>query len=226
VGTAPGAVPARYLDLLNKLPDTPGRSLFAPDIAREIHGSPAADRLAAVYRAGGQPRGLKAALYLDYKTYLPDDILHLSDRISMAHSLEVRVPFVDHVLVEQAFPLPDRVKIGRGRPKHLLRQALADRLPRAHFQAPKRGFVGPTALWLRHELRDLVLDELSPARLGRLGFFDPATVDGFVRDHMSRRHNRESVLWALLSFSIWHRIYREAGGVARPAAGRSVSVVP
>jgi asparagine synthase (glutamine-hydrolysing) len=207
--TAPGAAPARYFDMLNKLPDANGRSLFSSDIVKEIRGSPAAERLAKAYHAGGSPRGLKAALYLDYKTYLPDDILHVSDRISMAHSLEVRVPFVDHVLVEHAFPLPDATKIGRGNSKHLLRRALEPRLPVAHLRAPKRGFVGPTAMWLRNELRELALDELSPARIGRLGFFDPTVVNGFLKDHMTHRHNRESVLWALLEFSVWHRVYCE-----------------
>ena len=206
--TRPGSVAARYMDMVNRLPN--GEALFAPDVARQIDGSPAAARLAELYHEGGEPHGIRAALYLDYKTYLPDDILHLSDRISMAHSLEVRVPFVDHVLVEHAFPLPDATRIGpRAKPKHLLRKALASRLPREHFSAPKRGFVGPTALWLRNELKDLLLDELSAARLGRLGYFDTDVVDGMLRDHMSGRQNREAPLWALLSFSIWHRVFRE-----------------
>lgn len=221
VRTSPGSVPQRYFDMLDKLPDMTGQSLFAPDIAGAIHGSPAAEHLATQFRAGGQPHGLKAALYLDYKTYLPDDILHLSDRIAMAHSLEVRVPFVDHVLVEKAFPLPDRQKIGRGRAKQLLRKAIADRLPTAHMTAKKRGFVGPTAMWLRNELRDMVRDELSPARIGRLGFFDTGFISRMVDDHMTGRHNRESVLWALLSFSVWHRVSVEGRSHVRattPAA--------
>jgi asparagine synthase (glutamine-hydrolysing) len=136
----------------------------------------------------------------------------------MAHSLEVRVPFVDHVLVERAFPLPDRVKAPGGRAKKLLRNALVDRLPQAHFRAPKRGFVGPTAVWLRNELRETVTDELSASRLDRLGFFDSAAVEGLLRDHLGGHHNRESALWALLSFSIWHRIYCEQPGAVAPSA--------
>ena len=208
VATQPGSVPQRYLALLNKLPGE-GASIFRPDLARELGESAAAARLEALYREGGSPAGIRAGLYLDYQTYLPDDLLHVGDRISMAHSLELRVPFVDHLLVERLYPLADRVRIGRGRPKDLLRRALANRLPPQHFTAPKRGFVGPTALWLRNELRDLVRDELSADRMRRLGFFDSRAVDALVDDHMSRRHNRESVLWALLSFSIWHRNYCE-----------------
>jgi asparagine synthase (glutamine-hydrolysing) len=127
----------------------------------------------------------------------------------MAHSLEVRVPLIDHRLVERIFPLSDRVKVGRGKPKQLLRRALASRLPQAHFTAKKRGFVGPTAMWLRNELRDMVIDELSPDRIGQLGFFDTSSITRLVDDHMSRRHNREAALWALLAFAVWHRVFVE-----------------
>jgi asparagine synthase (glutamine-hydrolysing) len=222
--TAPGSSPDRYFDLLNKLPDIQTRSFFAPDVAAHIAGSPAQEHLRAVHEAGGSRRGLKAALYLDYRTYLPDDILHLSDRIAMAHSLEVRVPFVDHVLVERVFPLPDRSKVGHGRAKQLLRRALASRLPRAHMTAKKRGFVGPTATWLRNELRPVLLDELSPARLERLGFFDAGAVAGLLDDHMSRRQNREAALWALLMFSVWHRVFLESG-TAATTHGNAVAAV-
>src|SRR5438128_2589692 len=110
--------------------------------------------------------------------------------------------------------LPARVKVGRWEHKHLLRRALATRLPSAHFQAPKRGFVGPTAAWLRRELRPLLEDELSADRTRRLGYFDAAALTRLLADHFSRRHNREGILWALLCFSTWHRIYLEPPGVA------------
>jgi asparagine synthase (glutamine-hydrolysing) len=157
----------------------------------------------------GEGAGLSTGLYVDYRVYLPDDILAVSDRISMAHSLEVRVPFVDHELVGQVFPLPDRLKLRRGRGKLLLREALKSRLPAAHFRAPKRGFVGPTGSWLRNELAPMLREELSAGRMARLGYFDPRVVEGFLDDHFSRRQNRSGILWALLSFSIWHRLYVE-----------------
>jgi len=143
-------------------------------------------------------------------TFLPDDILALSDRLAMAHSLEVRVPFVDHLLVEAVFPIPERVKIGRWwRTKRLLRRALRPRLPPAHLRAPKRGFVGPTSAWLRGELREMLEDELSPQRQRRLGYFQPSAVETLLHEHLSGRGNREAILWALLCFSTWHRLYVE-----------------
>ena len=204
-----GTAPDRYLDLLKRIPGDGHLDLYAPALRGAISGTAASRHFNALFDDGGAPPGLKAALYLDYKTYLPDDLLHLSDRLSMAHSLEVRVPFVDHVLVEALFPLPDRIRVGLGRPKRLLRRALRPRLPAEHFRAPKRGFVGPTAMWLRNELRDVLTDELSPSRMDRLGFFDPGVVARLLDDHFTRRHNREGILWELLCFSAWHRRYVE-----------------
>ncbi len=216
-----GTAPDRYLDLLKRIPGDGHLDLYAPGLRETITGTAAQRRFATLFADGGAPRGLKAALYLDYKTYLPDDLLHLSDRLAMAHSLEVRVPFVDHVLVETLFPIPDRVRAGWGRPKRLLRRALRSRLPEAHFRAPKRGFVGPTALWLRHELRDVLADELSSERMARLGYFDHGVVAGLLDDHLTRRHNREGILWELLCFSAWHRRWVETAAQAAPVtAGR------
>lgn len=197
----------RLLGYLSRLTNGLRSSLYVPDIQRQISGSPAQVHFSALFREGGQPSGLAGVLYLDYKTYLPDDILALSDRVAMAHSLEIRVPFVDHEFVEHGFPLPQRIKVGLwGKKKRLLRQALRDRLPKGHFRAPKRGFVGPTASWLRGELREMLLDQLSPDTITRGGFFNPATVQKLVGDHLGRRHNREGSLWALLCFATWHRL--------------------
>ncbi|TMQ04999.1 MAG: hypothetical protein E6J91_41785 [Deltaproteobacteria bacterium] len=128
----------------------------------------------------------------------------------MAHSLEVRVPFVDHVLIEAIFPIPQHVKIGTlWQGKRLLRRALRPRLPAPLFRAPKRGFVGPTSSWLRHELRDMLTEELSPTRQRRLGYFEPSEVDALLQQHLTGRQNQERILWALLCFSTWHRLYVE-----------------
>jgi asparagine synthase (glutamine-hydrolysing) len=213
--TAGASVPARYAGYVSRLPDEERTQLYAAALRDLVPVGAAEQRFAAAFRDGGSPTGVRAALYLDYKTYLPDDILMLADRMSMAHSLELRVPFVDHRFVEEAYPLPDRQRVGLGRSKRLLRRALRARLPQAHFSAPKRGFVGPTAAWLRKELRDVLCDELSAARMTRLGFFDPATVQGLLDDHFERRHNREGILWALLCFSTWHRLFVETPS-ARP----------
>jgi asparagine synthase (glutamine-hydrolysing) len=207
---------SRYLSLQDRIF---GRELFSPQV-QEAMSAGYADQAYNRHAAAAPTDGLvRPALYLDYKTYLPDDLLHLSDRISMAHSLELRVPFVDHELVEAVFPLSDRTRVGPMRPKHLLRKVLKPRLPDAHFRAPKRGFIGPTAMWLRHELAQMLRDELAPERLKRLGYFDVQHVQRLLREHMEGRQNHEGILWALLSFSVWHRRFVEA----RPARNTAAS---
>jgi asparagine synthase (glutamine-hydrolysing) len=208
----------RFFSFVTRVDHGDRDALYSAAVSGHIENASAQNHFEQLYRDGGSPTGLRAGLYLDYKTFLPDDILALSDRLSMAHSLEIRVPLVDHVLVERIFGLPDRVKIGWWRSKQLLKQALRARLPHDHLHAPKRGFVGPTAAWLRDELRGVLADELSPDRLGRLGYFDPAAVGRFFDEHMTRRRNRAGILWALLSFSVWHRLYMEDTPAPRYAA--------
>ncbi|TLY54436.1 MAG: asparagine synthase (glutamine-hydrolyzing) [Gemmatimonadetes bacterium] len=208
------SAPERFLNYLTRFPNPGRHRLYAPALRHRVSGVAASGWLHHLHQHHGTPAGLSTALYLDYKTFLADDVLALSDRMSMAHSLEIRVPLVDHELVERVFPLPDRVKIGLWQNKRLLKRALQGRLPAQHLRAPKRGFVGPTAAWLRHELRDMIEDELAPARLQRLGYFDPSVVRNLLDDHFSRRHNRTGILWALLCFSVWHRGYVEAAPVA------------
>jgi len=209
-----GSTPDRFLGYVTRCADGDRQALYAAGLRERTRAGRASARFRELHQGYGAPAGLTAGLYLDYKTFLADDVLALSDRMAMAHSLEIRVPFVDHLLVERVFPLPDRTKIGLWRNKRLLKRALRGRLPDEHLRAPKRGFVGPTAEWLRHELRDVIEDELAPERLRRLGYFEPAVVRGLLDDHFARRHNREGILWALLCFSVWHRVYLESGVMA------------
>jgi asparagine synthase (glutamine-hydrolysing) len=216
--TGNGSIPDRFLGLMSRLSNDERLALYAPGLRAHISGRAAGARFRDLFSAQHDVSGLAAGLYMDYTTFLPDDILALSDRLAMAHSLEIRVPFVDHVLVEAIFPIPQRVKVGPApvwQNKRLLRSALRDRLPAAHFRAPKRGFVGPTAAWLRNELRPLLTDELSPARQRRLGYFDPSAVDAVLREHLTGRQNQERILLALLCFSTWHRLFVEDAATGR-----------
>jgi len=204
-----GDMADRFLSFMTRLRDGERSALYTKGLRDSVSGQGASTRFRALYNSDACPPGLSAAMYLDYMTFLPDDILALSDRLAMAHSLEIRVPFVDHELAARVFPLPYHVKIGLWRNKRLLKRAMRARLPAAHFRAPKRGFVGPTSAWLRNELREVVSDELSPERQRRLGYFDPNVVARLLREHLEGRQNRERILWGLLSFSTWHRLYVE-----------------
>jgi asparagine synthase (glutamine-hydrolysing) len=207
------SIASSYFSLQDRL-ESP--DLFSPEVRREIAGGFAA-RVFERHGESAPKDGLvRPALYLDYRTYLPEDLLHLADRLSMAHSLELRTPFVDHEVVEDLFPIPDRARLGWGRPKNLLRRALRPRLTPAHFAAPKRGFVGPTAMWLRNELAAMLGDELSPDRVRRLGFFDAHVVDRLRREHVEGRQNHEGVLWGLLCFMTWYGTYVEGRARSLP----------
>ena len=211
-----GDASARMLSFVSRLQDDERARLYSAS-ARPAAGGAAARIFREHLADAGPSDPLRSAQFLDYRTFLPDDILALGDRISMAHGLELRMPFVDHELVDRVFPVASRRKAGWFRPKQLLREAMRDRLPAAHFSAPKRGFVGPTSAWLRRELRPMLEDELADDRMRRLGHFEPAVVRGLLADHMSRRRDREGILWALLSFSTWHRVYVESPPPAHEA---------
>ena len=149
------------------------------------------------------PDFTRQMLYLDARTYLPDDILTKVDRATMAVGLEARVPLLDHRVVALAWRLPTDLKIRDGVGKHILRQALYRRVPRAIFERPKRGFEVPLHEWLRGPLRDWAEDLLAPARLREEGFFAPAPIEAMWREHLSGRRNWHHHLWDVLMFGAW-----------------------
>lgn len=142
--------------------------------------------------------------YADFKVYLPADILVKVDRMSMAHSLEARVPLLDHRIVEFMFRLPGEIKMPGLRLKHLLKQTMGKILPRQILKKPKRGFNVPISRWLKDELRPMLHDYLAPGLVRRQGFFRPEIVNRLIRDHLSGRADYGRNLWALLNYTIWH----------------------
>ncbi|KAF4516165.1 hypothetical protein B566_EDAN000403 [Ephemera danica] len=153
------------------------------------------------------PEPLDLALGSDLNLYLPDDLLTLSDRISMAHSLEVRVPFVDHKLIEWAARLPSRYKVRGFQKKALFKKAIRDLLPAGHFTRPKQGFSIPLAYWLRGSLKPMLMDLLGTRYMKESPWFDWTTVQRLVNEHLSGQQNHEVRLWAIICFQAWEREY-------------------
>ena len=143
----------------------------------------------------------------DTVSYLPDDILTKVDRASMAHGLEVRVPLLDHRLVEFAWRLPRSELIAGGRTKLPLRKILAKHVPDSLIDRPKSGFAIPISDWLRGPLRDWAEDLLTEEALGSSGLLEPGPIRAAWDNHLSGRQNLQSQLWAVLMYQLWDRAY-------------------
>ena len=140
---------------------------------------------------------------VDLGIYLADDLLTKTDRMSMAHSLEARVPYLDPVVSDLALALPTSLKVRGLSKKRLLRRAAAELVPGGIIRARKRGFSIPAAAWLRGELQPLARELLAPDRMRSQGYFEPGFVTGLLDEHVARRQDHSRQLWGLISFSLW-----------------------
>jgi asparagine synthase (glutamine-hydrolysing) len=146
---------------------------------------------------------------VDLGTYLVDDLLVKTDRASMAHSLEARVPFLDPVVTGLALALPTKHKVRGLQKKVLLRKAAAPLLPKRIVWGKKRGFSIPAAAWLRGELEPFARDTLSAEALGRQGFFRHEAVTKLLDEHVAGKQDWSRQLWGLLAFTLWHERHVE-----------------
>ncbi|MGH7563414.1 MAG: asparagine synthase (glutamine-hydrolyzing) [Gemmatimonadota bacterium] len=167
--------------------------------------TPVGEHIRRLFREAGDRPRVDRWLYVDLRSYLVDNCLVKVDRMSMACSLEARVPLLDHELVELAFQVPAELKVHRGRTKILLKRVAARHVPSECVYRPKEGFSIPLKHWLRDGLRPLMEDLLSPARLGRGGLFESGEIDRLKREHLEGRANHSHLLWSLMVFEMWRR---------------------
>jgi asparagine synthase (glutamine-hydrolysing) len=198
----------RYLDEISFLsPDGRERELFSSQFrAFADHCTPPFDLFRHYLRTAPAHDPLSQLQYLDIKTYMVGDILTKVDRTSMATSLEVRAPILDHVFAEWVTQLPVGWKLRAGQQKYILKK-LAERLgvPRSVLYRPKQGFAVPLVHWLRNELKDNLLSILLEPKTLQRGYFDPNAMRQLVNEHLSGRRDRSADLWILLIFELWHR---------------------
>jgi asparagine synthase (glutamine-hydrolysing) len=194
----------RYLSYVSTIPPQERRQLFAADVAGQIDFQATGRFITDPYERCGAPDDVARALYVDMKTYLPEDILALSDRLSMWHSLELRVPLVDHRLVELSARLPSRYKINWWRKKVLLRRIAERRLPAEVMNHRKQGFESPMAAWLRADLAGYAGNILGENRLGRSGLFDDEYVSAKLGEHLAGRQKNNKLLFSLIMFQEWY----------------------
>jgi asparagine synthase (glutamine-hydrolysing) len=156
---------------------------------------------------------------------LPDDLLMLTDKMSMAVSLECRVPLLDRRLVELAARMPASVKIRGGRLKHLMKDALRDVLPADILHREKRGFGAPIGAWIKRSLAPVVQTLLSRESVARRGLFRPEEVERLIAEHQGNRIDGTDAILALMNLEVWARIYldrRSHDDVSAELAGRAM----
>jgi asparagine synthase (glutamine-hydrolysing) len=182
-------------------------------------GSPRAD-LHRLAEWNAQLGPLNRFLCFDQHYYLADDILAKVDRMSMAHSLEVRPPFLDHEIVEFTATLPEQFKIRGSRQKYLLKRLMQGKLPDQVLSRKKMGFDIPAHDWMRRELRPLLLDVLSPEALRQTGLFNSPVLEGYIHDHLEGRINIGFHLWGLMILFLWMRKW----GIQPPVVTSNISL--
>jgi len=163
----------------------------------------------------GPADAMDRVFYCDAKTYLPDDILSVTDRVSMYHALEVRVPFLDHRLFEFCAQIPVELKMKWFRKKHLFKKAVRHLLPQEVLDHRKQGFVGPMAQWLKKDLKSFTEATLCEKNLARHGLFHFPTVQRILHEHYSGREIHDTLIWSLLVFQTWYDLYIEKGDAVR-----------
>lgn len=183
--------------------------LFAPEALSQME-TPASAHIDHLFQRAGERQPLNRSLYVDVKSYLCDNILTKVDRMSMAVSLEARVPYLDPELVELAFEMPDALKVHNGQTKVLLKSVAARRVPKECIYRPKEGFSIPIKNWLATKFRPLLETCSDPQMLAAQGIFHPPTIQRLKTEHLSGQANHSHILWSLIVFQTWKRLWLDS----------------
>ena len=192
--------------------------VFDPVAARDLMRQAESERfdaLAVAFQSVSQADSLNAMFGVDARTQLPDDLLLLTDKMTMATSLECRVPLLDHELVEIAARIPEKIKVSGGELKHVMKKALDGVLPREVLHRSKRGFGAPMGAWLKAELSELLDAALSRESIESRGLFHFEPVRRLIDDHRANRVDGTDRLLALLNFEVWCRVFLDGQSSAQ-----------
>ena len=200
-----------YLHSISFVNDTQRRQLFSDRLRLDLQGYQSVEVFKRYAERAPTDHPLSLVQYLDLKTYLPGDILTKVDRASMIHSLEVRVPLLDHKFVEWVSGLPPAMKLKGGAGKHIFKRSLEPHLPRDVLYRDKMGFAVPLASWFRGPLRTRVREALLGDTLSDTGLFNRNTIERMLNEHSSGVREHSTVLWTLLMFEAFMRITHRQG---------------
>jgi asparagine synthase (glutamine-hydrolysing) len=195
------------------------QQLLSPELIREVRDGGLEERFARIVHDASGRDSLQQFLYCDLHTRLVDDILVKGDRMSMGASVEARVPFLDHRVVEYAGCLPSALKVHGLRSKIVLKKLAEQYLPHDTIYRRKVGFTVPLTRWFVGPWRGLIENVLLSDRSLSRGYYRPEVVRKVIDDHVNRRVDREQGIWLMLALEIWHRLFVDDDGT-RDAVGR------
>ena len=187
--------------------------LFTDNAKSQIEDYDSVQKILVNFNASNVKELVDRMLYTDLMTRIPDHNLLIGDRMSMAHSLEVRAPFVDYKIVEFAAKLPARLKLHNGKLKYILRKVSERYLPPDVVRRRKQGFGFPIGVWMRTDLADLLRFLLGRSRFAELGIFDQSQIDALVDEHISGKRDHNYRLWILLNLELIHLMYFEGQSI-------------
>jgi asparagine synthase (glutamine-hydrolysing) len=185
------------------------KELFSVDLWSQVGHIDAADIIVGYYNDDKASDAVDRMLYADFMTRLPEHSLMLTDRMTMAHGLEARSPFLDHTLVEYMAAFPSSLKIRNGETKYILRKLAEGYLPRPIVQRQKQGFMFPVAYWFRNELYSFLREVLLNSHYVKQGIFQKTYIQTLLEEHKNHKTDHHVRLWMLLNLEIWHQIFFE-----------------
>jgi asparagine synthase (glutamine-hydrolysing) len=200
----------RYFSFLSKLNPSVRDSFFSDRHRFARHLENSRELVLRHFRSAninGPEDSLDRALNCDLMTYLPEDILAVTDRMSMHHALEVRVPFLDHKFLEYCATIPPEMKLKWMRKKYLLKKAAKNYLPREVITHRKQGFTGPMTRWLQNDLKSFVIDTLSERNLSKHDLLNQVTVRRVLDEHFGGREIHDTLIWSMVIFQTWFNLY-------------------
>lgn len=209
----------RYLDSMSLFTGLNKRLLYTSDFKNQLRNNGALGVDFRGYAAKvdtGDP--LDQLLYIDSKTYLPGDILTKVDRMSMAVSLETRVPLLDHKLIECVMRIPASLKMSGLETKHLFKLAVKDLVPKEILNRPKQGFGMPIQRWINHQLKERILDTLGDQRARQRNYIDPNYLNLLLDEHQNGRRDHSTQVWGLFVLELWHRTFVDQSAPRLPSS--------
>jgi asparagine synthase (glutamine-hydrolysing) len=202
----------RYIDSVSAFNPPRKRFLYSSDLATSLNGNGSAGERMFRFYGESLPEAdaIARLLYLDSKTYLPGDILTKVDRMTMANSIEARVPLLDHELIELVAGMPSGLKMKGTETKYILKKAMEGTVPNTILYREKQGFGVPVSDWINDQLRDRINDDLTDRRTVERGYFDQEYIGTLLKEHSTGRRDHSNTLWMLWMLELWFRRYIDA----------------